>query len=71
MFCKKEELLTKIYLYGTYARAVCDQELVMIVCVPYLMAIQEGTILLKTTDYDNEKDTYYSEHIKLKYEMGI
>ena len=43
----------------------------MIVCVPYLMAIQEGTILLKTTDYDNEKDTYYSEHIKLKYEMGI
>ena len=38
--------------------------------VGYLMAIQgEGTILFKTTNYDNEKGTYYSEQVNLKYEI--
>ena len=35
------------------------------------MAIQEGTILFKTSDYDNEKGTYFSEQVNLKYEMEV
>ena len=29
----------------------------------------QGTILFKTTDYDNEKGTYYYEQVNLKYEI--